>query len=106
LAAPAAINEILLQSWGGIIRVFPALKKGMPASFTNLRTQQGHLVSASKDKLGRVSLLVKVSPLNDKIVVKVPTDSEVNTSATYEVENRRGFNLLKFESSHTVELSF
>lgn len=41
-----AISELLLQSVDDIIRIFPALAPNETASFTNLRTQGGFLVSA------------------------------------------------------------
>ncbi len=42
-----AVSELLIQSVGDIIRVFPALSKGIQSSFTNLRAQGGFLVSAA-----------------------------------------------------------
>ncbi len=53
-AASMAISELLLQSVGDIIRVFPAWPKDKAASFRNLRAQGGFLVSASQDG-GRVT---------------------------------------------------
>ena len=46
-AASFAINELMIQSVGDIIRLFPSWKKSKSASFENLRTQGGFLVSAS-----------------------------------------------------------
>ena len=43
-----AVSELLLQSVGDIIRVFPAWPQDKPASFYNLRSQGGFLVSASQ----------------------------------------------------------
>ncbi|WOO39622.1 glycosyl hydrolase family 95 catalytic domain-containing protein [Rubellicoccus peritrichatus] len=48
LAAPAAVNEMLFQSWRGIIRLFPALPDEIQGAFYQLRTKQGDLVSANK----------------------------------------------------------
>ncbi len=43
----AAVNEMLLQSWGGRVRVFPSIPEGWAdVSFHNLRAQGGALVSA------------------------------------------------------------
>lgn len=43
----AAVNEMLMQSWGGKIRVFPAMPEGWKeASFRDLRAEGGFLVSA------------------------------------------------------------
>ncbi len=44
--ASMAVSELLLQSVGDIIRVFPAWPQGKRAQFQNLRAQGGFLVSA------------------------------------------------------------
>ena len=41
-----AVSELLLQSVGDTVRVFPAWPKDKPAQFHNLRAQGGFLVSA------------------------------------------------------------
>jgi hypothetical protein len=47
LSAVTTINEMLLQSWGGIIRVFPAVPdEWKEASFYDLRARGSFLVSA------------------------------------------------------------
>lgn len=51
-----AISELLVQSVGDIIRLFPALAPGQSAACTNLRTQGGFLVSA-KWETGNVKML-------------------------------------------------
>jgi hypothetical protein len=45
-AASMAVSELLLQSVGDTVRVFPAWPKDKPAQFHNLRAQGGFLVSA------------------------------------------------------------
>jgi hypothetical protein len=47
-AAAGAVSELLLQSVGDILRVFPAWPKERPARFTDLRAQGGFLVSAEQ----------------------------------------------------------
>ncbi|NIA15700.1 MAG: hypothetical protein GWP08_16675 [Nitrospiraceae bacterium] len=47
--AAAAVSELLMQSVGGIIRVFPAWPQGKPAAFTQLRAIGGFLVTAQTD---------------------------------------------------------
>jgi alpha-L-fucosidase 2 len=60
LAFTAAINEMLLQSWGDTIRVFPAVPDKWPTvAFDNLRAEGAVLVSARRDK-GRVTKLTLV----------------------------------------------
>lgn len=45
--AGMAVSELLLQSVDDVIRIFPALKSGTRAGFTNLRSQGGFLISAA-----------------------------------------------------------
>ena len=47
--ASVAVSELLLQSVGDIIRVFPAWPADKPARFRNLRAQGGFLVAAGRD---------------------------------------------------------
>ncbi|MDG0812324.1 glycosyl hydrolase family 95 catalytic domain-containing protein [Cohnella rhizosphaerae] len=53
-ALPAVINECLLQSYNGVLRLFPNWPKHLPASFSTLRAAGGFLVSASLEN-GQVS---------------------------------------------------
>jgi hypothetical protein len=53
-AVPSCINEMLLQSYEGLIRVFPAWPSEKNASFENLRTYGAFLVSSER-KRGIVS---------------------------------------------------
>lgn len=47
LSGAASVMELLLQSWGGKIRVFPALPSSWRnASFADLRAEGGYLISA------------------------------------------------------------
>ena len=47
LAAAQGINDMLIQSWGGVIRVFPAMPAAWPdAAFHDLRAEGAFLVSA------------------------------------------------------------
>jgi len=58
-AASMAVSELLIQSVGDIIRLFPAWPKEKGARFRSLRTQGGFLVSAEQ-KEGKINL-VKVT---------------------------------------------
>jgi hypothetical protein len=53
-AFSGVVNEMLLQGLNGIVRFFPAWPSDLDASFTNLRTEGGFLVSATM-KQGKVS---------------------------------------------------
>lgn len=49
LSAAASIHDLLLQSWGGKLKVFPAVPAGWPdVTFHDMRAEGGFLVSAVK----------------------------------------------------------
>jgi hypothetical protein len=57
---PATVNEMLLQSFSGVLRLFPVWTRNQDASFSSLRAYGAFLVS-SKFKNGRVGDLTIVS---------------------------------------------
>jgi len=62
--AMQAVQEMLLQSWGGVIRVFPATPYAWAnASFDRLRAEGGYVVSATRrnGRTVRVSIVATVS---------------------------------------------
>jgi alpha-L-fucosidase 2 len=65
-AAAGAIAELLLQSVGDILRVFPAWPKEQDAKFENLRAQGGFLVSAEQQD-GKVTKLQIVSTVGGQL---------------------------------------
>ncbi len=77
LSAANAISEMLLQSWGGKLRVFPAMPdKWKDASFDKLRTQGAFLVSAVR-KNGQTQWVKIKSLAGEPCVVKIPGWTEV-----------------------------
>lgn len=58
-AVPMTINEMLLQSYEGIIRVFPNWNKKHDASFKDLRAYGAFLVSASLNNEKIESVIIK-----------------------------------------------
>jgi hypothetical protein len=58
LGITGALQDLLMQSWDGVIRIFPGLPSGMDASFTDLRAVGAFLVSASRGGgvVGEVSI--------------------------------------------------
>lgn len=61
--AMEAVHEMLLQSDGGTVRVFPALPSTWKsAGFTNLRAEGGHRVSAYRTETGTASVEVILGP--------------------------------------------
>jgi len=84
-AATMAVSELLLQSVGGIIRVFPAWPEELDASFVDLRAQGGFLVTAGQ-RGGKVTRLMITSTVNGKLcllspwpTIKVDTGAETRT---------------------------
>jgi len=66
---PATINEMLMQSYEGVIRLFPCWDKKSDASFENLRADGAFLVSAElKDE--KISLLTIKSLKGRKCTVE------------------------------------
>lgn len=61
---PATINEMLMQSYEGVIRLFPCWNKKNDASFENLRADGAFLVSASLSN-GEISS-VKIKSLKGR----------------------------------------
>jgi alpha-L-fucosidase 2 len=72
--ASEALNEMLLQSWGGKVRVFPAVPDDWAeASFNNLRAEGAFLVSAVRKDYRTVS--VDITALRDSVLtLKDPFD--------------------------------
>lgn len=68
---PATINEMLMQSHEGIIRIFPCWDKKSSASFENLRADGAFLVSAKLEKEKISSLKIK-SLMGRKCSVECP----------------------------------
>ena len=56
---PATVNEMLMQSYEGVIRLFPCWNKKSPASFENLRADGAFLVSAELKNEKISSLKIK-----------------------------------------------
>jgi len=75
--AALPVMELMLQSVGDVIRLFPAWPSHLPASFENLRTQGGFLVSATRAD-GKVIDLRVTSTAGGKLRIAIPWEkSEV-----------------------------
>lgn len=65
--ASQAMHEMLLQSWGDVIRVFPATPpRWLDAAFEDLRAEGGYRVSARRENLG--TTWIKVTASQDGVV--------------------------------------
>ncbi len=100
---PATINEMLMQSHQGIIRVFPCWKKTDYASFENLRADGAFLVSAElKDE--KVSSLKIKSLMGRKCTVQCDgIKSVINKAENKEIPYERNGNTVSFETQKAVE---
>ena len=87
LSAASSTMEFLLQSWGGKVRIFPAVPdKWREASFYQLRAQGGFLISASRSNGKTVWVSVK-SLAGEPCVVKVPDwDRMIQTNKGAKIE--------------------
>jgi hypothetical protein len=79
-AVPSCINEMLLQGYEGIIRVFPAWPAGKDAGFEKLRTYGAFIVSAEK-KGGAVRYIKIVSEKGRACVVENPWNKNMLISS-------------------------
>ena len=95
---PATINEMLMQSFEGVIRLFPCWNKKSNASFTNLRADGAFLVSAEL-KNEKISS-VKIKSLKGRLcnVDFADIKSAVRESDNKEIEFKRNGNIISFET--------
>lgn len=110
LSYATAMHEMLLQSWGGVLRVFPATpEKWNDIAFKDLRTQGAFLVSAKK-KSGETQFVSIKSLAGSLCVVQTDivdpriyiegteySDSDriqVNERGQYEIDLERGETVL------------
>lgn len=87
IGAAAAVNEMLLQSWGGTIRVFPALPAGVDAAFEKFLAEDGIEVSARRIA-GQVREVRLRSPVAQRIRLRLPA-GWVNLALTPRAPLRR-----------------
>jgi len=88
LSCAASTMELLLQSWGGKIRVFPAIpEKWDVTSFQQLRAQGGFLVSASRKDFKTEWICVK-SLAGEPCVIKTN-----DWSQAVQLKGNRNFNI-------------
>lgn len=77
ISSSRSMLDMLIQSWGGIIRVFPACpSKWKEASFFNLRTQGGFLVSAVR-KEGKTKFIQIKSLAGEPCIIKSDLSGDI-----------------------------
>ena len=75
--AMEAVHEMLLQSQGGVIRIFPAVPNAWgDVSFSRLRAEGGFVVSASK-KNGRVDSFAVEATIDGTLKLVSPVDGRL-----------------------------
>ena len=95
---PATVNEMLMQSHEGIIRLFPCWDKKMYAAFENLRADGAFLVSA-ENKDGKLTSLKIKSLMGRKCTVECPESKKVvRESDSAEIATKRKGNTVSFET--------
>ena len=98
-AFAAAIQEMLLQSHNGLIRIFPAVPNAWKEiSFTNLRTEGAFLVSASK-KEGNIQSFSIIAPQGGTARIRLPFP-------TYVIRNSAGMKQLNTANQSEILLQF
>ncbi|MBC8040207.1 MAG: hypothetical protein H7Y06_06675, partial [Opitutaceae bacterium] len=109
LSAASATMDFLLQSWGGKIRVFPAVPSTWAeASFRDLRAMDGFLVSAGREK-GATAWIALTSEAGEPCVLKVsdwigplelraarPPEITVLGPGEYRIDLRKGEHVVLF----------
>lgn len=103
--AGMAISELLLQSVGDIIRIFPALSPGIQVHFKDLRTQGGFLVTA-EGKAGHVNKLQIKSLYGGELRIlspwnKIEARRKENKSYSPLKTDRRGIVSLQTKAGET-----
>lgn len=100
---PATINEMLMQSYEGIIRIFPCWNKKMNASFENLRADGAFLVSSKLENSKVTSLKIK-SLMGRNCLVQCQGIKEVVNSATNEkIPCKITGDTVEFQTEQNVE---
>ncbi len=115
LSAASATMDLLLQSWGGKIRVFPAVPSvWAAASFHHLRAMDGFLVSAVREK-GATAWVAITSEVGEPCVLRVagwtgPLEARGERSpqitelapGEYRIDLHRGESVLVFPQGRKV----
>lgn len=75
-AASQAVHEMLLQSWGGLIRIFPAMPgEWRDASFRQFRAEGGFIVDAER-KGGKTVMVNITATVDNSLRIRNPFGSQ------------------------------
>jgi alpha-L-fucosidase 2 len=93
LATAAALNDMLLSSWGDRIRVFPAVPKPWPeVVFHNLRAEGAFLVSAGR-KEGQTQWVRVKSLAGERCRIRPGLEGEVNATVPLKAADDGAYDL-------------
>lgn len=95
---PITINEMLMQSFEGVIRLFPCWNKKSDASFENLRADGAFLVSASLEGGKLTSLEIKSLKGRKCTVECADVKAVIRKSDKSEIAFSRNESILLFET--------
>jgi alpha-L-fucosidase 2 len=100
LSLPAVLNECMLQSFAGTIRVFPNTKNLGPTRFEDLRAADAFLVSAAWDGRSVASPVVLVSEKGATARIKKPWERLrlVRTRDNRTMEGRSEGDVIEFST--------
>jgi hypothetical protein len=89
ISAARSILDMLIQSWGGVIRVFPAIPSTWQnTEFFNLRTEGGFLVSAVR-KNSKTEFIKIQSLAGDPCLIKADFMGEIKLIASKTVKMKQ-----------------
>jgi hypothetical protein len=99
LGITASMQEMMLQSWDGALRVFPAWPKDLDARFENFRAEGAFLVTAAWVK-GRVDTLRILSEKGGecRLYAPWPSESIIQDGKTNAVTIERQEALVRFQT--------
>jgi len=101
---PAVINECLMQSYDGVIRLFPNWPAGKDASFSSLRAVGAFLVSASQ-KNGEVGTIEIESEQGSGLTLMIPWKEGAVISSNYGTwQTEQTILKMKTEKSEKIRL--
>lgn len=100
---PATINEMLMQSYGGVIRIFPCWNKKSNAKFRNLRADGAFLVSAELSDEKVCALTIKSLQGRKCTVECEGIRSVIRKSDNKEISCERKGNIASFETEKDIE---
>ena len=102
---PSCINEMLLQGYEGMIRVFPAWPEDRDAKFENLRTYGAFLVSSERSE-GKIRYIKLTSEKGRPCTLENPWgDVKVKMEKNGEKPEIMSGRLLEFETKPNEEIS-